>query len=93
MGEWGMKMDIRHIAKLARLEVSEQEAEQLGRDMEAILQLAGRLPADADAQAGLEAGRPAPLRPDVRTPSAALEDMLANAPEQSGGYLVVPKPV
>ncbi|MFQ8600149.1 MAG: Asp-tRNA(Asn)/Glu-tRNA(Gln) amidotransferase subunit GatC [Oscillospiraceae bacterium] len=85
-------MDIRHIAKLAQLEVSEREAEQLGRDMEAILQLAGRLPADAGCT-GRAGGRSSgPLRQDVRTP-AALEEMLANAPEQSGGYLVVPKTV
>lgn len=88
-----MKLEIRHIAKLARLEISEQEAEQLARDIEAILQMAGRLPENADAQTGLEADRPAPLRQDIRTPSAYREALLANAPEQRDGYLVVPKTV
>ena len=88
-----MKLEIRHIAKLARLEISEQEAEQLARDIEAILQMAGRLPENADAQTGLEAGCPAPLRRDIRTPSASREALLANAPEQRDGYLVVPKTV
>ncbi len=86
--------DVEHVAKLARLALSEEEkrlyTEQLGR----ILDLFGQLN-EVDTEGVEPMSHPIPvvnvLREDtVKTPSGH-ELLLSTAPEREGAYFKVPK--
>jgi aspartyl-tRNA(Asn)/glutamyl-tRNA(Gln) amidotransferase subunit C len=85
---------VRHVARLARLELSVAEEGSLQADLSAILAYIDKLN-ELDttnvwptAQVG-EAGTP--MREDEVTNHPAPEDMLANAPARAGGFFRVPK--
>lgn len=86
--------DTRHVAKLARLALSEQDLSQLTNQLGSILhyvEMIGRLDvADVDPTA-----HPLPinnvLREDMAGESLPIEAVLANAPESDGPYFKVPK--
>lgn len=86
---------VEHVAKLARLSLTSEEAE-LFRD-----QLAGILGYIEKLQALDVEGVPptthavevesTPLRPDVARPSLSADEALANAPAREGTYFLVPR--
>jgi aspartyl-tRNA(Asn)/glutamyl-tRNA(Gln) amidotransferase subunit C len=85
---------VRHVARLARLELSAEEEERLRRDMDEMLAYVDKLN-ELDttnvvptAQVG-EAGTP--MREDAVTNRPAPTDMLANAPARERGFFKVPK--
>ena len=85
-----MKIDIAHIAKLSRLQISPDKFET---DMAAIVDMVDRLP-DVEDELTLDAEHPMKLREDVAVEHKfRREEMLANAPEVQSGCLVVPKTV
>jgi aspartyl-tRNA(Asn)/glutamyl-tRNA(Gln) amidotransferase subunit C len=85
---------VRHVAKLARLALSEQELLRLGGQLESILQYI----AEIDK---LEVANVPPmphalplhnvLREDVAGPTLTLEQVLQNAPATDGPFFAVPK--
>ncbi len=83
-----------HVAKLARLTVSDAEADALTRDMQSILAYVKKLdeldvakvPATSHA-VHLETL----LRPDEPRPCMPLEKVIANSPERIGDGFGVPK--
>ena len=82
-----MKIDIAHIAKLSRLQISPDKLEKFETDM------VDRLP-DVEDELTLDAEHPMKLREDVAVEHKfRREEMLANAPEVQSGCLVVPKTV
>ena len=86
-----MKIDIAHIAKLSRLQISPDKLEKFETDMAAIVDMVDRLP---DDELTLDAEHPMKLREDVAVEHKfRREEMLANAPEVQSGCLVVPKTV
>ncbi|MFP5503891.1 MAG: Asp-tRNA(Asn)/Glu-tRNA(Gln) amidotransferase subunit GatC [Candidatus Sericytochromatia bacterium] len=86
--------DVRHIAKLARLQLEERElalyTDQLGRILGFFDQLA-----QIDTAGVPVTAHPLPVtnafREDVVRPSLPLEKVLANAPEREGDAFRVPK--
>jgi aspartyl-tRNA(Asn)/glutamyl-tRNA(Gln) amidotransferase subunit C len=88
------RSDVERIAALARLSVSDVEADRLASELEAILAYAEQL-------AGLDTSEveptshpielPTPLRDDLPEPPLDPELALANAPEREGSAFVVPK--
>ncbi|MBI4371223.1 MAG: Asp-tRNA(Asn)/Glu-tRNA(Gln) amidotransferase subunit GatC [Elusimicrobia bacterium] len=84
--------DVRRIAKLARLRLSDEEVRlyggQLSKILDAMAELgrldAAAVPADAPAASGA-------LREDEPRPFAGRESLLANAPERDGPYVKVPR--
>ena len=87
-----MKIDINHIAKLARLKMDEQQAEKFAGQMEGIIEMVANLPAIEGGTDGLDPSNPMKLREDVAVPSAAKRnDILANAPQVEAGCVVVPR--
>ncbi|MBP1576869.1 MAG: Asp-tRNA(Asn)/Glu-tRNA(Gln) amidotransferase subunit GatC [Oscillospiraceae bacterium] len=87
-----MKIDINHIAKLARLKMDEQQAEKFARQMEGIIDMVANLPEIDGVADGLDPANPMKLREDVAIPSAAKRnDILANAPQVEAGCVVVPR--
>jgi aspartyl-tRNA(Asn)/glutamyl-tRNA(Gln) amidotransferase subunit C len=85
---------VRHVARLARLELGAEEETRLQADMSSILSYVDKLneldTADISptAQVG-EAGTP--MRDDTVTNCPAPEEMLANAPAREGAFFKVPK--
>ncbi|HEY2664651.1 MAG TPA: Asp-tRNA(Asn)/Glu-tRNA(Gln) amidotransferase subunit GatC [Candidatus Binataceae bacterium] len=85
---------VRHVARLARLELSEAEEQSLGSDLNNILVYFEKLneldtsTVEPTTQVG-DAGTP--LRDDVVTNGPAPEAMLANAPAREGFFFKVPK--
>lgn len=85
---------VRHVALLARLDLSPAEEERLRGDLNDILGYVDKLnqldtsAVEPTAQVG-EAGTP--VREDSVTNDPAPEEMLANAPAREGLFFKVPK--
>lgn len=85
--------EVRHIARLARLELAADEVERFQAELSAILDYVARLEA-------LEAGRSAapeppdqPLRSDAVAPYPDVEALRRAAPELVEGFFRVPRVV
>ncbi|MGC2443007.1 Asp-tRNA(Asn)/Glu-tRNA(Gln) amidotransferase subunit GatC [Candidatus Binatus sp.] len=85
---------VRHVALLARLELSPQDENRLRADMDEMLAYVDKLneldtrDVPPTTQVG-EAGTP--MRDDAVTNQPAADAMLANAPSRDRGYFKVPK--
>jgi len=84
---------VRHVAKLALLDLSQDEVASLASDMDKILNYVDKL-AELDTD-GIEptsqvVAMDTPFREDEVTSVAAVEDALANAPASDGRFFVVP---
>ena len=83
-----------HVARLARLDLSEEERTRMQGELNAILEHAERIQAlDLD---GLEpTSHPVPLtnmmRSDEVTPSLSQDEAMTNAPEAEDGRFKVPR--
>ena len=93
--------DVRYVANLANLSLTEEEIGQMVHDLGGILEQMDRL-AEIDTEgiapmaqvlyeAGEEASETATLRPDVERAPIGNELALANAPMSGAGYFKVPK--
>ncbi len=86
--------EVEQIAVLARLSLSEEEAEQMTRDLDQILSYVAAL-SELDTS-GIETTAraiplPTPMREDRALPAIDPELALSNAPERDGTAFVVPK--
>lgn len=84
------------IARLARIRVTEDEKEQLAVELSNILTMIEEL--NAVDTKGVEpmtsvVHMQTPMRDDVVTDGAIPEKIVANAPESTAGFFVVPKVV
>jgi aspartyl-tRNA(Asn)/glutamyl-tRNA(Gln) amidotransferase subunit C len=89
-----VEIDIEHVAKLARLELTAWERERLREQLGLILEHAAKVGEVATADVPPTAyaiARANVLRPDERTPSLAVEDVLANAPDAEDDRFKVPR--
>ena len=89
-----MKMDIEKVARLARLELSEEERETFGNQMEQILTYMEQL--NRLDTTGVEPTSHAiPIynvfREDEVKPSIPQEEVLAIAPDEEDGHFKVPR--
>lgn len=98
--------DVQHVAELANLELTEQELDRFGGDLQNILRYIDQLDelntADVPAMAQVSdvlqgeaaqavAPRGETLRADVVKPSVSRELVMAEAPETDGRFFKVPK--
>ena len=85
--------EVRHIAFLARLALTDEEEKQYAEQLSAVLEHAARLERVSTDQipptASVLALR-APLRPDVPRPCPPRSKILANAPDSEEGMFRVP---
>ena len=91
-----MDMNIQDVARLARLELSEEEAGGLGRQLTAILEHVSaleELDTDAVEPTTHVVSVPCPMREDEVVEGLSSEGALGNAPEQDRGSFVVPRVV
>ena len=85
--------EVLHVAKLARLELSEEELERLGAQLSAILEAVGTV-AELDLSDVEPTSHPLDVvniwDEDEPRPCLSLEEALANAPDPEDGYFGVP---
>ena len=92
-----MKMtiaDVEQVARLARLELTAEDKELFAGQMDAILGYVEKLK-ELNTDGIVQTSHAVPMenafRADVVRPSIGLEKALANAPEKTGTFFVVPK--
>jgi aspartyl-tRNA(Asn)/glutamyl-tRNA(Gln) amidotransferase subunit C len=85
--------DVEHVAKLARLELSEQEKQTFTEQMNAILKYAEQLN-ELNTDHVEPTSHPVPLvnvmREDVSRPSLSIDKVMLNAPDEEDGQIKVP---
>lgn len=85
---------IKHVAELARLKLTDEEVKSLG--MEAIIEFADKL-SELDAEQIAPTNHVSDIynvfREDVEVPSYDRDDILKNAPAKARGCVLVPKVV
>jgi aspartyl-tRNA(Asn)/glutamyl-tRNA(Gln) amidotransferase subunit C len=91
-----VEIDIEHVARLARLELSDDEKARLRDQLAVILEAAARVSevaTDDVPPTAYAIPRSNVLRPDEITPSLTVEEVLSNAPEVEDDRFKVPKVV
>ena len=89
--------DVRYVAALAHLDLTDEEAPEYAANMSSILDYVDKLNeldttnVEPMAQVLTDAPDGISLRPDRETPSLPLDLSLANAPEAGAGHFKVPK--
>jgi aspartyl-tRNA(Asn)/glutamyl-tRNA(Gln) amidotransferase subunit C len=82
-----------HVARLARLELSEEEVERFGEQLSAILEAVGRV-SELDLDGVEPTAHPLDLvnvlAEDEPRPSLPAEEALRNAPDPEDGFFGVP---
>lgn len=89
-----MKINVEHIAKLARLGITTEEKETFGRQLSAILEYAeilNKLNTDKIAPASHAIPMKNVLREDKVVPCKNSQDILINAPEKEDNMFKVPR--
>ena len=88
-----MEIDIKHIAKLAKLSIPDDKVEMFQSQMEGIIEMVENLPDIEMGGALIDPDDTMELREDVVEQSYPRDEMLANAPRMSAGCLLIPKVV
>ena len=87
------RADVEHVAHLARLGLSDAELARLEGQLNHILEqyeILASVPTDHIAPTAQTIELENILREDVVTPSLPVDEVLGNAPDAAGGYIVVP---
>ena len=88
-----MNIDIKHIAKLARLRIEDDQLDKFESEMENIVGMVEKLP-DIQDEMTLDPDNPLILRKDVAVQDKfTRQELMQNAPQVKAGCLVVPKTV
>jgi aspartyl-tRNA(Asn)/glutamyl-tRNA(Gln) amidotransferase subunit C len=85
---------VRHVAKLARLELTDDQIRKFTPQLESILQYVAKI-AEVDVTGVEPMAHALPIhnvfREDIPGPSLPLDEVLKNAPETDGPFFKVPK--
>ena len=88
-----MNIDIKHIAKLARLRIEDDQLDKFESEMENIVGMVEKLP-DIQDEMTLDPDNPMILRKDVAVQDKfTRQELMQNDPKVKAGCLVVPKTV
>lgn len=89
-----MSIDVKHLAKLARLRIEDDKLAKFEKDMESIVAMVEQLPEVSGDASGLDPDHSMKLREDAEgTDKLTRNELLANAPKMQAGCVVVPKTV
>ncbi len=86
-----MKVDVKHLAKLARLHISADQEQKFEGQMQDILEMVEKLPPISSADTLVDPENPMKCREDVPRNDFKRDDILKNAPQVQAGCVVVPK--
>ena len=85
--------EVLHVARLARLELSEDELERFAEQLNAILEAVGKV-GELDLEGVEPTSHPLALAnvwvEDEPRPSLSVDEALANAPDRDGNFFRVP---
>ena len=85
--------EVLHVARLARLDLTDEEVERFGEQLDAILEAVGKV-AELDLSDVEPTAHPLDLvnawADDEPRPSLSVEEALANAPDRDGDLFRVP---
>jgi aspartyl-tRNA(Asn)/glutamyl-tRNA(Gln) amidotransferase subunit C len=85
--------EVLHVARLARLALTDEEVERLGAQLNAILEAVGKV-SELDLEGVEPTAHPLDVvnvwAEDDPRPCLPVEEALANAPEHEGGFFKVP---
>ena len=85
--------EVLHVARLARLALTDEEVERLGAQLNAILEAVGKV-GELDLEGVEPTAHPLDLvnvwAEDDPRPSLPIDDALANAPDREAGFFKVP---
>ena len=85
--------EVLHVARLARLALTDEEVERLGAQLNAILEAVGKV-AELDLEGIEPTAHPLDVvnvwAEDEPRPSLLVEEALANAPDHESGFFRVP---
>ena len=85
---------IKHLAELSKLELSDEEKQNLAKDLDSLVELADIVRnANIDATSKIRSIDMCDLREDTAQESVKTEILLRNAPVENKGCFVVPKVV
>lgn len=84
-------INIRHIAKLARLHVDNEEIAKFENEMGNMVKMVENLPEFTDTNLPLNVKDAMKLRADEVKPSIKRDEILKNAPKTEAGCVSVPK--
>ncbi len=88
------EIDIQHIARLARLELTPEEEARMGAQLGSVLGYVTKLK-EVDIEGVEPTAHAFPLvnvdRPDEIRPSMPIEEVMGNAPAEANGLFIVPK--
>ena len=88
-----MNIDIKHIAKMARLRIEDDQLDKFESEKENIVGMVEKLP-DIQDEMTLDPDNPMILRKDVAVQDKfTRQELMQNAPQVKAGCLVVPKTV
>lgn len=88
-----MNIDIKHIAKLARLRIEDDQLDKFESEMQNIVGMVEKLP-DIQDEMTLDPDNPMILRKDAAVQDKfTRQELMQNAPQVKAGCLVVPKTV
>tara|TARA_B110000977_G_C10932725_1_gene437757 strand:- start:33 stop:320 length:288 start_codon:yes stop_codon:yes gene_type:complete len=90
------KTTVAKIARLARIDVPEERLEPLAAELNGILNWIAELDevnTDNVTPLASVTGHALPMRDDVVNDGNCVDDVLANAPDSTSGFFVVPKVV
>ena len=86
--------EVLHVARLARLHLTEEELERMRAQLDAILAYVDKL-RELDVEGVEPTAHAVPLvdvmRDDALTPCLSQEEVLANAPDRAGEFFRVPR--
>ncbi len=88
-----MEFDVKHIAKLAMLKFTDEEAAAFEKEFASIVGMVEKLPELESASTLLDESNTMELREDEVIPSYPRDEMLKNVPHSVAGCIVVPKTV
>lgn len=88
-----MKIDVEHIAKLSKLSFEGEKKEKIERELESIIAMVEKLPANEAELNEASTDEIMELREDEIKNSLSRDELLENAPSVKAGCIVVPKTV
>lgn len=86
-----MKIDIKHLAKLARLKTDEEQEKKFESQMRDIIDMVEKLPELSFTDNLLDPENPMKCREDIPNNYYRRDEILKNAPQVQAGCVVVPK--
>lgn len=89
-----MAIDVKKLAKLARLRIEDEKLAGFEKDMQNIVNMVEQMPKLEGEASGLNPENPMTLREDIcESDKFTRSEILANAPQMQAGCVVVPKTV